>query len=175
MVAALVFVGAAACGGSEKAAVKLDGSPRVPDVQGVVAKAGREGIKLEGGRNFEVSPDLIAFSTYNRKPIQLAATIGDYVQLGVDNGEVKWLALIGVVMTDEKGHRTASYQGQLVRISGRRLDFKDGTVLTLAKGLTAPADGLGLVYAAIDVKRGLVQGATFPPANGDSTTRPTNS
>lgn len=173
VLAALAFLGAACGGGSDDPAVRLDGSPRVPDAEGVVVKASRDGITLNGDRTYEVSSDLIAFSTYNRKPIQLAATIGDYVHVGLDDDEVQWIGLIGIVTADEKGHRTASYQGDLVRIAGRRLEFKDGTVLTLAKGLVAPADGLGLTYAAIDVDKGVVQGAQFPPA--PTTTRPTKS
>lgn len=177
VLAALVLLLGACGAGSEKPVVLLDGSPRVPDAEGVVIEASREGITLNRNRTYKVSPELIAFSTYNRKPIQLASTIGDYVHVGLDDGEVQWIALIGVVVVDAEGHKTAAYQGKLVRIDGRRLEFKDGTVLTLQQGLVAPADGLGDVYAAIDVDKGVVQGAQFPPAPDRATTtsRPNNS
>jgi hypothetical protein len=153
-----------ACGGgSSPAAVRLDGSPRVPDAEGVVVKASRNGITLNHGRRYKVSGDLVAFSTYNRKPIPLAATIGDYVHVGLDGDEVQWIGLIGLVVADADGHRTTSYQGTLVAVKGKQLQFRDGTVLRLAPNLTAPKDPLGSVYAAIDVDKGVVQGATFPP------------
>ncbi len=164
MVAAGALLLAACGGGSDKPVVLLDGSPRVPDAEGVVVKASKDGITLNKGRTYTVSPHLIAFSTYNRKAIQLAATIGDYVQIGLDGKEVQWISLVGIVQVDDQGHRTTSYQGTLVAVKGKQLTFKDGTVLRLASNLTAPKDPLGSVYAAIDVERGVVQGATFPPS-----------
>ncbi|MEY2467605.1 MAG: hypothetical protein QOF21_303 [Actinomycetota bacterium] len=146
---------------SSPASIKLDGSPRVPDVEGVVQKASAAGITLDGARTYEVSPKLASFSTYNQRVVSLKSTLGKYVQLGVDDGEVKWLSLIGVVNADEAGHQTVVYQGELVAVRDSRFDFKDGTVLRLANGLTPPKDPLGRTIVVIDAKRHLIQGATF--------------
>ncbi len=130
-------------------------------------KASAKGITLDGDRTFSVSSKLASFSTYNRRVVSLSTTRGKYVQLGVDDGEVKWLALIGVVNADEAGQQTAVYQGELVSVRGDRFDFKDGTVLRLAKGLTPPKNALGRTFVVIDAKRHVIQGATF---QGDTTT-----
>ena len=68
------------------------------------------------------------------------------------------------VATDATGHRTVQYQGDLVRVDGGGLDFKDGTVLRLAQGpegcrrtRSAP------VYVVIDAEEHVIQGATFAP------------
>lgn len=154
---------AGACGGSSDAAVKLDGSPREPDIEGIVVKASREGVTLEGGRSYSVSDKLMTFSTYNRKLVPLASMIGAYVQGGVDGKTIQWLSKIGPVIKDDKGHATAQYQGELVDVDGDRLVFEDGTVLRLQDGLEAPSDALGPTYVVIDADQRVVQGATFAP------------
>ncbi len=167
-VAALVLAG---CGGSSPPTVRLDGSPRIPDAEGVVKSASASGITLDGGRRYKVSKNLVSFSTYNRKPVALKSAVGDYVQLGLHDGTAVWLGRIGVVVTDDSKHQTVLYQGDLVRASGRRMVFKDGTVLRLAAGLHAPSDARGRTYAVIDAQAHYVQGATFAPAL-TTTTRP---
>jgi hypothetical protein len=153
----------AACGGSRAPVVKLDGSPREPDAEGVVRAASINGITLDGDRRYDVSKKLISFSTYNRKLVPLVRMIGAYVHIGLDGDTVVWIAKVGVVTRDASGHRTAQYQGDLVAVRGTRLVFRDGTVLTLAKGLKPPADPLGPTYAVIDADNHNVQGATFAP------------
>lgn len=129
------------------------------------------GVTLAGGGRYAVSKKLIAFSTYNRKAVPLVSTRGAYVQLGLKDNTVVWLARIGPVSTDDRGHQTVQYQGDLVGVAGTRLTFKDGTVLRLAKGLKAPSDALGPTYVVIDADARRVQGATFAPAS-PTTTRP---
>jgi hypothetical protein len=158
-----------ACGSSSPV-VKLDGSPRTPDVEGIVEKASINGVTLDGNRSYGVSKKLISFSTYNRKPVALVSTIGAYVQGGLRGGKVVWLAKVGPAPADANGHRTVQYQGDLVSISGSRLTFKDGTVLTLGKGLRAPGDATGPTYIVIDAEKHVVQGATFAPKAAPSTT-----
>ncbi|MEY2398681.1 MAG: hypothetical protein QOJ00_1855 [Actinomycetota bacterium] len=165
---ALVLAG---CGGSSSPAVKLDGSPRVPDVEGVVIAANAKTLTLDGGRHYKVSEHLVSFSTYNRRVVALKSAIGDYVQLGLKGDTVVWLGRIGVVMTDDAKHQTVAYQGVLTAVSGARMTFKDGTVLRLAPGLKAPADARGTTYAVIDAKAHNVQGATFSAAP-TTTSRP---
>ena len=158
-----VAVVLAACGGSSDPVVRLDGSPRQPDTEGVVRIASVDGITFEGGRKYRVSKELISFSTYTREPVSLRSTLDSYVQAGVIGGTVVWLSKIGPVSTDAAGHRTVQYQGDLVDIDGRRLVFKDGTVLRLGAGLKPPEDPLGPAYVVIDADKKVVQGATFAP------------
>jgi hypothetical protein len=154
---AAIAVGACSSGSSP--VVKLDGSPRTPDVEGVVLKASVNGITLDGNRHYDVSKKLISFSTYNREVVPLASTIGAYVQAGVRDKTIVWISKIGPVGASH----TVQYQGDLVAAKGRTLTFKDGTVLTLAAGLKAPADPEGPTYAVIDANKHVVQGATFAP------------
>jgi hypothetical protein len=122
-----------------------------------------------------VSKKLISFSTYNRQPVQLASTVGAYVQVGLHGDTVVWLGKIGpVAAADAKGRPTVAYQGDLVAVNGDSLVFKDGTVLRLAKGLKAPANPKGPAYALIDAKRHRVQGATFAPTTPTTTSRSKN-
>ncbi len=168
-VAALVTtaaLSATACGGSADPVVRLDGSPRQADTEGVVLKASAGGITFDGDRSYEVSEKLISFSTYNREPVRLASTRGAYVQAGVKGRTVVWLSKIGPVATDPAGHRTVQYQGELVDVDPPYLVFKDGTKLRLGKGLTPPADPLGPTYVVINADKHVIQGATFAPPRG---------
>jgi hypothetical protein len=152
-----------ACGGSSAPAVKLDGSPRVPDAEGIVKTASINGITLDGGRRYDVSKKLMSFSTYNRKLLPLVRMIGGYVHVGLKGKTVVWIAKIGVVTRDAQGHATVQYQGELVSVHGAQLTFRDGTVLTLKPGLQTPPDPTGPTYAVIDADHHYVQGATFAP------------
>jgi hypothetical protein len=154
-----------ACGGAGAPApeVKLDGSARVPDAEGIVAKASIAGITLDGGRNYDVSKKLVSFSTYNLQLVPLVRMIGSYVHIGLKGKTVVWIAKVGVVTRDAQKHGTVVYQGNLVSTRGRRMTFRDGTVLTLKRGLTPPADAKGATYVVIDADRHYVQGATFAP------------
>lgn len=164
VVGALVIAAAlttGACGGGTKAVVRLDGSPRHADVEGVVVTAGAGGITLDHKRAFAVSKQLVSFSTYNHKLVPLASMIGAYVQAGLKDKTIVWISKIGPVSTDASGHRTAQYQGTLVKVDGADFVFKDGTVLRLSAGLRPPADPLGPLYAVIDADKHVIQGATF--------------
>jgi hypothetical protein len=152
-----------ACGGSSGPAVKLDGSPRTPDAEGIVAHASINGITLDGNRRYDVNRQLMSFSTYNRKLLPLVRMIGGYVHVGLKGKTVVWIAKIGVVARDADGHATVQYQGDLVSVHGTQMIFRDGTVLTLHRGLKPPADAAGPTYAVIDADHHYVQGATFAP------------
>lgn len=170
LVVALAVVGVACGGSGDSAVVKLDGSPRLPDAEGVVQSASKGGIRLDGNRSYGVSNKLIAFSTYDREPIQLATVRGSYVQVGVRKGTVVWLAKIGLLTPGASGKPVVQYQGNLARVRDGRLEFRDGTVLKLASGLKAPANVTGSTFVVIDPKRHVVQGARFASA-ATSTTR----
>jgi hypothetical protein len=134
--AVLVALTASACGGDDEPSIALDGSPRVPDDQGVVTEVSDEEIVLDGKRKFDVSDDLKAFSTYTLEAIPLAQRQGQYVQVGLDGDTVEWLALIGEPLEDR-----VYYTGEIEEIDGDQLVFADGTVLTLDSGVEAPESG----------------------------------
>lgn len=160
---AAITLGACGGGGAPSADIKLDGTARVPDAEGIVAKASIDGITLDGGRKYDVSKKLISFSTYNLQLVPLVRMIGSYVHIGLKDKKVVWIAKVGVVTRDADKHGTVVYQGHLVSTRGQRMTFRDGTVLTLKRGLTPPADATGSTYVVIDADRHYVQGATFAP------------
>lgn len=168
IVAALAF---AACSSSDApAAVKLDGSPRVPDREGVVTAVSEKQITLDDKTELKVAKKVLVFSTYNRRSVPLAGLKGKYVHLGVKGSTAEWIAQIGVVQGTPP---TALYEGELLGVDGQQMTFKDGTVLRLAKGLTAPAGATGHTLAVVDAATHFVTGATFAPVTA-STTRSTN-
>ena len=143
----IAALGAAACGGEDEPAIALDGSPRVPDAEGIVVEVSDDEIVLDGDRKFEVSDDLLAFSTYTLEAIPLAQRKNQYVQVGLDGDTVEWLALIAAPLEDR-----VYYTGELEEIDGDQLIFADGTVLTLDGGVKPPADS-GQMRAVIDPKK----------------------
>lgn len=150
-VTAAVSLGFAGCGGDDEPAVALDGSPRVPDTEGVVTEVSDEEIVLDGKHTFDVSDELLAFSTYTLEAIPLAQRKGQYVQLGLDGDTAEWLALIG-----EPLEGRVYYTGELEEVDGDKLVFADGTVLALGDGVEAPS-GSGRLRVIIDpTKRAIV-------------------
>ncbi|MFP5325984.1 MAG: hypothetical protein ACLGHT_00705, partial [Acidimicrobiia bacterium] len=130
-VTAAFTLGLSACGGGDDGpAVALDGSPRVPDAEGVVTEVTDDEIVLDGKRTFDVADDLMAFSTYTLEAVPLAQRKGQYVQVGLDGETVEWLALIG-----EPLEGRVYYTGEIDEINGEQIVFADGTVLTLGSGV----------------------------------------
>lgn len=161
----------AACSSSDApAAIKLDGSPRLPDREGVVSAVSAKQITLDDKTVLKLAKNVVVFSTYNQRSVPLAGLKGKYVHVGVKGSTAEWIAQIGVVQGTPP---TALYEGELVGVDGQRMTFKDGTVLTLAKGLTAPAGAKGHTLAVVDAATHVVTGATFAPVTS-STTRSTN-
>ena len=147
-VAAVLALALSACGGNDdKSSIALDGSPRVPDAEGVVTEVSDDEIVLDGHRAFGVSDELLAFSTYTLEAVPLAHRKGQYVQVGLDGDTVEWLALIGEPLEDR-----VYYTGELEEIDGDRLVFADGTVLTLGSGVESPAPS-GRLRAVIDPEK----------------------
>jgi hypothetical protein len=128
----------------------LDGSPRVPDAEGVVASVSAERITLDGNRSWPLSPSLQSFSTYTLETVPVRQDDGRYVQLGIEDGNVVWVAAVGVVITTPRP--LVVYTGELRRVDGRRAIFRDGTVLTMDRGVVAPSPG-AVVRAEIDPGR----------------------
>lgn len=144
---ALVTLGACSRGGDDR--LVLDGSPRVPDAEGVVEEISFERITLDGGRSYGVSDDLASFSTYDLAPVPMLHRKGQYVQVGLDGDEVEWMAGIGVVVRAPGAEPVVFYNGHLLRVGDGRAIFRDGTVLRLGDGVRSPVPE-GLVRAEID-------------------------
>jgi hypothetical protein len=151
-VASCFLVLVAACGG-ESSDVALDGSPRVPDVEGVVVSIADDAssIELDGGRTFQLERDLESFSTTDGSTTPVRSWQDKYVHLGVEGKTARWIA--GVASVVEQGEQELGYYiGVLNRVQGQRLEFKDGTVLRLDGDLDVPEEALGHRYmATIDV------------------------
>jgi hypothetical protein len=141
----LVFSG---CAGGDDDRLVLDGTPRIPDVEGVVEQISFDRITLDGGRSFSVQKDLQSFSTYDLAAVPMLHRLGQYVQLGLNGKKVAWMAGIGVVVRGA-APPVVYYNGVLVRLDGDRAIFRDGTVLQLADGVISPV-GTGLVRAEVD-------------------------
>lgn len=151
-VTAAFALGFSACGGGDDGgpAIALDGSPRIPDAEGVVTEVSEDEIVLDGKRTFDVADDLVAFSTYTLEAIPLAQREGQYVQLGLDGETVEWLALIG-----EPLEGRVYYTGEVEETDGEQIIFADGTVLVLDSGAKPPAAG-ERVRAVIDPNKRVV-------------------
>lgn len=137
---------AACSSGGDGASLKLDGSPRRPDDQGVATEVGRERIVLDGKRSYSVSAQLKSFSTQTLETVPLITRKGQYVQVGLDGKTVVWIAGIAGVIPSKPPR--VHYQGSLVRVDGSDAIFKDGTVLRL--GQSAAGSKPGSYTALID-------------------------
>ena len=131
-------LGGCSKGGDDR--VVLDGSPRHPDVEGVVDAVTVDQITLDGGREYKVSPELQSFSTYDLAASPLLSRKGQYVQLGLSGKTAQWMAGIGVVVRAPGADPVVFYNGELVETDGDEVVFRDGTVLSLAKGVKPPVE-----------------------------------
>jgi hypothetical protein len=151
----------AGCSGGDEDRFALDGSPRFPDAEGVVERISTERITLDGGRSYDVAPDLVSFSTYDLGPTPMLHRTGQYVQLGVDGHTAQWMAGIGVVVRAPGKAPVVYYNGYLLDVQDGRAIFRNGTVLRLADGVKSPAD-TGLLRAEIDPARHRVRALVIP-------------
>jgi hypothetical protein len=154
LVAAAMLAGCSRGGGDDNFA--LDGSPRFPDVEGVVERISLDRITLDGNRSYDVASDLASFSTYDLGPTPMLHRKGQYVQLGVDGDTAEWMAGIGVVVRAPGKAPVVYFNGSLQRVHDGRAIFRNGTVLRLAKGVKSPVEA-GLVRAEIDPARHVVR------------------
>jgi hypothetical protein len=140
-------VGTACSSDGDDGRVVLDGRARLPDAEGVVAAVDREHIVLDGGRRYELVEKPQSFSTYTLATVSLLQRKGQYVQVGFDGDRVAWVASVGAVTRVDPP--VVYYNGVLRRIEDGRAFFRDGTVLTLGRGVRAPVR-TGFVRAEID-------------------------
>lgn len=151
LVVATAIALVAGCGDDEEPRLVLDGSPRFASTAGVLEAVEDRTIVMRDGRSFVATDDFRSFSTYTLAIEPVRNRIGEYVQLGTDGDEVRWLAGIGALLTEEPP--MAVYTGRLVRVDKlRRAVFADGTVLQLADGIEPPTPGPAILQAQINVK-----------------------
>jgi len=158
-VAALIFVALAACSGSGSSSsgtpttyIPLDGSARVPSDEGVVTAMADDlsTFTLDQTRTYNTDPAMQSFSTVDGSTQPLRRRLNQYVQVGLRGTTALWVAGIAAVVAPEGQPAVAYYTGVAVRLDDRRVDFADGTVLTLAADVAAPPTG-ARVLTTIDV------------------------
>ena len=122
--------------GSTPEKLRLDGSPRWPDDEGVATVVTRTRIQLDGRRSYAVDPKFVSFSTYDGQLEPMVTRRNQYVQLGLRGHKAIWMA--GVAAVVPLPTPAVYYIGRLKRVDGDQLFFWDGTVLTRRHGLAAP-------------------------------------
>lgn len=151
---AVLTLWSASCGDKSGEALRLDGSPRIPNVEGVVRRVDLESLELADGRRFRLERDLQSFSTYTLKPLAILGREGQYVQMSVDDKKVRWIASVGAVVRGSPP--SVFYTGYLLRVDEQRLIFRDGTTFRTTRPV---ADDLAksFVIVEIDPDRGVVR------------------
>jgi len=159
LVAALLVVAslvAVACVSGDDAtspttAVPLDGTPRYPDAEGVVVDLAADfsTITLDGDRTYGIQEDVQSFSSLDGSTQPLLRRKGQYVQVGLRDGQVRWIAGIAAIVRAAGQPPVAYYTGNLVEVRAGKAIFEDGTVLTLGDGIAVPDVGARLL-ATID-------------------------
>lgn len=156
----------AACnrGDDDEPVVRLDGSARVPDDEGVATSLSHASITLDGKRTYPVSKRLISFSTYTGAIEPMITRKGQYVQIGLEEEDGKkhmvWMAGIAQVLNTKEP--AVYYTGTFVRRQDGRAVFRDGTVIQLSPGVTVPEkEGTGVIvridpasHRAVEITRG---------------------
>ena len=161
VLAIVVVLLAAGCGGGDKPRLVLDGRPRLPGAEGVVEQISFDRITLDGGRSYGVSRNLVSFSTYDLAAVPMLHRKGQYGQRGLDGRKVVWMAGIGVVVRVPGTAPVVFYNGDLLRVEGRRAIFRDGTVLRLGRGVRSPRPS-GPLRAEIDPTAHAVRALVIP-------------
>lgn len=159
LLAVLFALGACAGGDGQTAAgpIPLDGTPRHPDVEGVVEAIADDfsTITLDGDRVYELSPALQSFSTIDASIQPVRRRLGQYVLAGLDGDRMVWIAGVSAVVEAGDAPRVAYYTGNLVEVVDDRAIFEDGTVLTVDDGISAPDDATAVIVT-IDAERHVV-------------------
>ena len=146
-----------ACGDDDEGAgepnVALDGSPRPADAEGTLVEVADDfsTLTLDGDRTYDVAEDLLAFAAIDGTVQPLLRWVGQYVQVGLEEGTVIWLGGISAVVELDDEAPISYFTDVLVRAKGRQATFRSGTVLTLGRRVDAPRDLPAPVVATIDV------------------------
>ena len=150
-VAALLLV--ACSSGPPAPHIKVDGSPRYADDEGIITRFDENTLRItiDGKRRYVISEKARVFATSTLQPVGLRGRIGQYVQVGLAEKQVVWVATFTQVVQLANTPALAFEVGTLVRVDSRhRAVFKDGTVLRLASGTALPATLPAHVRADID-------------------------
>ena len=150
--AVVLLVAFAACSRGGGSPVKLDGTPRSPDAEGVVTAVSSRRITLDGKATYDVPRDVQSFSATTLAAIPLAAREGTYVQLGLDGREVQWIAGFSAAVEFPERGAIAFHNGTLRKIDDGKATFEDGSVLRVRSGVAKPPKG-ARVTAEIDVAK----------------------
>ena len=129
--------------------VRLDGSARFPDDEGVATALDRRSITLDGKRTYRVSDQLRSFSTYTRELEPMIGRRGQYVQIGVEDGVMVWMAGISRLV-DVEGRPAAYYTGRFRGVERGRFVFTDGTTFAVDDDVSRPPESAD-VTARIDI------------------------
>ncbi len=136
------------------AVVRLDGSARIPDDEGIATALSRDSITLDGKRTYEVSDDLRSFSTYTRELEPMIGRLGQYVQIGVDDDTMVWMGGVARVVEGDTGP-SVFYTGRFREVTVGRFVFTDGTTFAPGKSVKAPPTTAN-VTVRIDVESHLI-------------------
>lgn len=114
----------------------LDGTPFDADVEGVVDEVSPESITVDG-QTHQLADEIVVFSAATLERIPLAGRRGQYVQAGLDDGEVAWVAAVGGVLpTDPPAVLFADHVASV----GDAVSFRSGLVVDVAPGVDVPVD-----------------------------------
>lgn len=159
LVAFALVLALAACGGGSSSSdstpvtyVKLDGTARVPNDEGVVTAMADDlsTFTLDQTRTYKTDPAMQSFSTLDGSTQPLRRRLNQYVQIGARGDTALWVAGIAAVVAPDGQAAVAYYTGVPAQINGAQVSFTDGTVLTLGAGVSPPVLG-ARVLATIDV------------------------
>lgn len=133
--------------------IKLDGSPRYADDEGVISKFDENTLRItiDGRRRYDISEKARVFATSTLQPVGLRGRTGQYVQVGLTKKKVVWVATFTQTVQFANTPALAFEIGTLARVDAhRRAVFRDGTVLKLAPGTRLPTKLPAKVRADID-------------------------
>lgn len=156
-----------ACTGGATARIALDGSPRVPDDEGIVTSVSLDELTLDGERTYGISDELRSFSALDLSTAPLLFSDGQYAQVGLDGDTVVWLGTLARPVGSDPAVVYFTDTVDAVEGDGpdRVLIFASGTVLHVEEQLEAPLPG-ALVRAEVDVSAQAVTSVTVLAAAG---------
>ena len=118
----------------------LDGRRFDGDVRGVVDTVSATAIEVDG-ETYDLGDEVIVFAAASLQSVTLASRVGNYVVLGLDGGDVEWVATVGDVLP---GAGLVLFQDEVALVDGDVV-FASGFSSAVADGVTVPDTGPVLV------------------------------
>ena len=116
--------------------ITLDGSPRLPDAQGIVSSVSLTSLRIAHGPQLRIDSRLLSFSAANLAPVPVLGRLHQYVQIGVHRHAVVWIASFGTVVRAPGRAPAVYFFGRAVRLGKpRNLVFDNGVVLHVRRGV----------------------------------------